>query len=207
MSNNFPIVLLIALGLGCLGCPPTLAQSPTPADLTTPGWGSWRPQSEQATANIDAGFSNQELGGFMEMEFACQQSTGLDNNAVDYWFRPSRLVALIGTGEVEYGCWHNGRFLHTFRSTATRSDISGVDCLRVNSEVGNGLIIRKDSTITSQRLGVVANGGTVTPNSYPAIVHNQEERDWLAIEQPMEGWISIGQSPSGFINLSLCSAS
>lgn len=200
-------LLLVPLAVLILGLPPryALAQSAnSPTDLVEPGWTTWRPRSESTAAQFSAGFSNSELGGFMDFEAICQQSTGLPNEEIDYWFRLSRLVGVIGTGQVEYGCWRSGELLHTFSSTAVRNDLDWVNCLKVNANAGNRLVIRADASSKSARIGTVRMGGRVTPSSFPAILRNADGRDWIAISSPGEGWVSVGESPEGPINLTLC---
>lgn len=196
----------MALVLG-LPLKPTSAQPATsPAALSEPGWTAWQPRSEFAAAQISSGFSNSELGGFLDFEAACQESAGATGE-IDYWFRLSRLVAAIGTGQVEYGCWQAGEFVHTFSNTAIRTDLNGVDCLRVNANASNGLVIRSEPSSRSARLGAVRVGGRVTPSGFPAVILNTEGRDWISISNPREGWVSVGESPAGPINLSLCNPS
>lgn len=206
MKSNPLRLLLMVLMLG-LPVKPGLAQPvASPAILSEPGWSAWRPRAEFAAAQFSSGFSNSELGGFMDFEAICQQSIGLPNEEIDYWFRLSRLVTAIGTGRVEYGCWQTGEFVHTFSSTAVRTDLSEVNCLKVNTNASSGLVIRSEPSSRSAWLGGVRVGGRVTPSSFPAVILNAEGRDWIAISNPREGWVSVGESPVGPINLSLCNS-
>lgn len=182
-----------------------LARVPdNPTQISKAGWGEWKPLSEVSTASFTAGFSNRELGGYLDFQNACQEATGKPEDAINYWFRLNRLVEAIGTGTVEYGCWQDGEFLSTFTSTAIRTDIETVDCLEVNSAQGNGLVVRDEPKTASQRLGVVVNGSTVHPRNFPALIVHRQQRDWLRIEQPITGWVSIGIVPEEFLNLKLC---
>ena len=171
--------------------------------LAGPKWGLWRPASERRQAKFDAGFSNLELGGYMEFEQACKRDTGLPEKQIEYRFRLSRLIDQIGTGEVQTGCWHQGKMLHTYRSPSVRLRPKDVDCLRVQSDYGGGLNIRADAGVNHRLVGVVVNGRSVKPNYYPASIIERGSRYWVRIVQPVEGWISAG--PVGSVgNLRIC---
>lgn len=178
-----------------------------PPAVAEPGWQVWRPLAEAPTAHFDAGFSNAELDGYRDFQNACQRVTGLPNESISYWFRLNRLVAAIGTGRVEYGCWLDGQFLFVHSSTAIRTDVGTVNCLRVTSDVGNGLVVRSEPTTVSLPLGTLANGRTVDPGSFPAIISQRTGRDWLKVRKPIEGWVSVGETPDGSVNLKLCNRS
>jgi len=70
-----------------------------------PGWSLWLPKDEAKNADFDSGFSNLELGGYLEFEHSCKTSSGLPESEIKYWFRLSNRVNRIGTGTVESGCW------------------------------------------------------------------------------------------------------
>lgn len=171
---------------------------------TDPKWGPWQPSSERRQVNIDSGFSNMQLGGYMEFQAACQRDTGLPESEIEYWFRLSHLLGQIGTGEVQTGCWYQGRFLHTNTGPAIRTDIPIVECLRVAlSPEWNGLNIRSDAGVDASLVGFVPNGQTVKLDSYPASIIERDGRYWIAIAQPVAGWVSNDQ-PGGNGNLRLC---
>jgi hypothetical protein len=108
---------MIGLILGtCIFSPLAIADQgdPNGADnRTEPGWGLWFPRSQVEGAGFDSGFSNSELGGFMDFEAACASATRLPNQEIDYWFRLTTSVPRIGTGSVEFGCWQDGQFVNT----------------------------------------------------------------------------------------------
>lgn len=168
-----------------------------------PGWSYWKPQSEIDKADFNAGFSNLELGGYLEFENACTQEAKDPKSQIQYWFRLSNAVNRIGTGKVEYGCWVNNSFLHTYTSTAIKKSLTNVNCLRVNTGTKTGLAIHAEPTVKAKRLRVIANGAKVKPGSYPAVVVETEGQNWLAIASPVDGWISDG-SPTSQGNLRLC---
>ncbi len=171
---------------------------------TEPKWGAWRPASERRQANFDSGFSNMQLGGYMEFQAACQRDTGLSEPEIEYWFRLSHLLDQIGTGEVETGCWYQGQFLHTNTGPAIRTDIPIVECLRVTlSPEWNGLNIRSDAGVNNARVGFVPNGQTVKVESSPASIIERDGRYWVAISQPATGWVS-NDRPGESGNLRIC---
>ncbi|MDY6897346.1 MAG: hypothetical protein SWZ49_04615 [Cyanobacteriota bacterium] len=167
-----------------------------------PGWSLWMEKDEAKNADFDSGFSNLELGGYLEFEQACKTSSGLPESQTQYWFRLSDRVNRIGTGTVEYACWDGKRFLHTYTSTAIKSSLEYVDCLQVKSPAG-GVLIWSESTLNSKLLRVIANGQTVKPGYFPATITNDGNRNWVNISSPVEGWISDGNF-AGEGNLRLC---
>jgi hypothetical protein len=185
---------------------PVLAEADNPngvARLAEPGWGLWQPRSQVAGAHFDSGFSNLELGGFLDFEASCASKTGLPNDQISYWFRLTTSVYRMGTGRVEYGCWQNGRFLETYSSIAILSNRDSVRCLRVQANRGNGLNIRSQPSTNSRILRTVSNGSRVVPSAFPAIVQEHEGRNWVQIQSPVAGWVSDDR-PDSQGNLTLC---
>ncbi|WP_414624558.1 hypothetical protein [Calothrix sp. CCY 0018] len=168
-----------------------------------PGWSLWRTRDKAQEADFDSGFSNLELGAYLEFENACKMSFALPESEIKYWFRLSDRVSRIGTGKVEFGCWDGKRFLHTYISTAIKSSLEYVDCLQVKSAAG-GVLIWSEPTGKSKLLRVIGNGETVKPGYFPATINNDGNRNWVAISSPVEGWVSDG-SMKGEGNLRLCS--
>ncbi len=168
-----------------------------------PGWSLWLTRAAAKNADFDSGFSNLELGGYLEFEHACKTSSRLPESAIKYWFRLSDRVNRIGTGTVESACWDGKHFLHTYTSTAIKSSLEYVDCLQVKSPAG-GVLIWSEATINSKLLGVINNGKKVKTGYFPASISNQNNRIWVAITSPVKGWISDG-SFTGKGNLKLCS--
>lgn len=167
-----------------------------------PGWSWWKPKAEIKNADFDSGFSNLELGGYMDFEHACATEADRPNAEIDYWFRLSNSVARIGTGKVQYGCWMNGHFLQTSTSTAIKTSLGSVNCLRVNSPTGR-LAIRSEPRMSSRQVKVASNGSTVDPGYMPADIIEADGQNWIAISSPVKGWISDG-SPTSQGNLTLC---
>ena len=167
-----------------------------------PGWSLWRSKAEIKDADFDSGFSNLELGGYLDFENACKTSSKLPESERKYWFRLSNRVNRIGTVKVEFACGDGKRFLHTYTSTAIKRSLEYVDCLRVKSAAG-GVLIWFEPTRQSQFLRVIANGETVKSGSFPATIVNRENRSWVAISSPVEGWVSDGSMESEG-NLRLC---
>lgn len=177
-----------------------LPNNPNQAAKPEPGWGPWRPQSELEKAGIAAGFSNMELGGFLDFQNACSEATGLPMDAFPNWFRTNQLINQIGTGEIEYGCWHNGKFVNTMTSTAVNANLENVECLRVTA---NPVTVHADADPKSRRRRTLRKGARVNPGTFPALVSQVNNQYWVRIDKPVQGWIlqgTVGQTG----NLSLC---
>jgi hypothetical protein len=173
------------------------------ANQPEPGWSLWHPQTELKSADFTSGFSNSELGGFLDFQSSCAQALGTPTEQTPYWFRLSNLVNRIGTGKVEFGCWANGRFITTMTNTAVSNKLGDVNCLRVNAPTGRGLSIRSLPGAKGKVVGFVKNGATVTPDNSPASIEQADGQNWVAIRSPMEGWVSDNR-PDSSGNLSLC---
>lgn len=175
-----------------------------PSKLSQAGWSSWRRKAEMPKADFDSGFSNLELGGYLDFENACTTDTKLPSEKIDYWFRLSNSISRIGTGRLEVGCWFQGRFLHTYSSTAIKKSLGNVNCLRVNTFNKKGLVIWQEPRSNSRKLGTVAYRKIVRPNGYPASIVEINGENWLAIASPKTGWVNDGSFASRG-NLQLCS--
>lgn len=199
----------LIFGTLCLLSPLTvLANSGDPngiKNLPQPGWSLWKPKAEMEKAGFDSGFSNTELGGYLDFENLCTTTAGLPEDKIDYWFRLSNSVNRIGTGTVEFGCWLQGRFLHTYNSTAIKSSLGNVSCLRVVSANKKGLVIRAEPRANSRQLGIVANRRTVKPDGFPAYIVQVNGENWVSISAPKKGWVWDG-SFAGSGNLRLCNS-
>lgn len=203
--RSFSRILL----LGILVVSSTLSVQATEADPNgsarqpEQGWSLWRPSSEIKSAGFSAGFSNTELGGFLDFENSCAQALGTPTSETPYWFRLSNLVNQIGTGKVEFGCWVNGKFVSTLMNTAVNTKLENVECLRVNVLTGEGLRVRSEPGLKAKVIGFVRNGATVKPDSFPALIVQEDGRNWVAIRSPREGWVS-NDRPDSSGNLRLC---
>jgi hypothetical protein len=175
------------------------------SNLPEPGWSLWRRKAEISASDFDSGFSNSDLGGYLDFENFCKTSANLPNpEDVDYWFRLSNAVNRIGTGKVEFGCWVQGRFLNTYSSTAIKKSLNNVNCLRVYSPTKKALVIWQEPKLNARKLGTVAYGRTVKPDSFPAAIVEVNGENWIAIASPKKGWVSDGKVASPG-NLRLCS--
>jgi hypothetical protein len=193
------IGVLLGIGLS----PLALANQGDPNGVSNrpqPGWGLWFPRSQTEGANFDSGFSNSELGGFMDFEAFCESAGA--GEAANYWFRLTTSIQRMGTGNVEFGCWQNGRFVANNSGRATLRDQT-VNCLYVRSNSGNGLNIRVEPSTRSRILRTVRNGSRVTPSDFPANIVEHEGRNWVEIRLPIRGWVSDDRSTSEG-NLTLC---
>lgn len=168
-----------------------------------PGWSMWQPKAEMAATDFIAGFSNIEFGSFMDFEQSCADAIGTSKDEVPYWFRLSRSIDQIGTGNAEFGCWKNGTFLITIISTAVSTKLEDVTCLRVRVPTGDDLRIRAEPSLKARITGVVRNGATVRPDGFPATIVQADRRNWVAIQMPQRGWVSNDSSETPG-NLTLC---
>ncbi|HEY9621473.1 MAG TPA: SH3 domain-containing protein [Crinalium sp.] len=198
---------VIGLMLGtCVLSPLALADAGDPNGVDNraePGWGLWFPRSQIAGASFDSGFSNMELGGFLDFEQTCGSLSGLSSDQIDYWFRVSTSVYRMGTGMVEFGCWKDGKFLNTYSSQAMFTGASNVDCLTVRPNSSNGLNIRAEPSTRSRIVGTIRSGSRVRTSGSPASIVEAEGRNWVNIRSPIAGWVSDDR-PDSDGNLVLC---
>ena len=182
-----------------------------PAALAEPGWQEWQQITESdQPLPYSAGFSNTELGGYLDYQNICEQAASAAQEPFTYWYRLSDLVVAIGTGSVENKCQSGDEVVTTYSSTAIHNGIDAPYCLEVNTDVGNGLRIRADGRIASQQIGFLPNGTQLFPNSLPAIIMTDETgRQWLSFQQrsgnrQLESWVSVSAGPGEYINFRLC---
>jgi Bacterial SH3 domain len=204
MQHRFKALMVgtIALSLTL----PAQAAEPNPngsSNRPEPGWSLWRPKAEIPTAGFSAGFSNMELGGFLDFEHACAEAIGVPVEETPYWFRLSNSISHIGTGSAEFGCWKNGALINTIANTAVSTKLENVTCLRVQIPTGDDLRIRAEPGLKAKIIGTVSNGATVKPDSFPATIIQEDNRNWVAIQAPRKGWVS-NDRPDTPGNLTFC---
>ena len=204
MQRGFQALLIGMIAFSCTV--PTQAAETSPNGLNQqpePGWSLWRPKAEIPTAGFSAGFSNMELGGFLDFEQACSEALGTPKDETPYWFRLSNSIDQIGTGIAEFGCWNKGALINTIANTAVSTKLENVTCLRVRIPTGEDLRIRAEPSLKATIIGVVSNGATVKPDSFPTTIIQSDQRNWVAIQAPRKGWVSNDrlETPG---NLTLC---
>ena len=182
-----------------------------PAALAEPGWQEWQKiTGSDEPLPYSAGFSNMELGGYLDYQDRCAQAAAAAQEPITYWYRLSDLVFSIGTGRVENRCQEGDNVITTYSSTAIRTGIDQPYCLQVNTDVGSGLRVREERSVTSQQIGLLANGTKVFPVSLPALVMtNETGRQWLSMQQrpgerQLEGWVSVSAGVGEYVNFRLC---
>lgn len=192
--------------LAVLGLVPSLLLTLTPKALAQPGWQQWQEITPSETLPFAAGFSNLELGGYLNFEQACEQAASEANAPITYWYRLSDLVWAIGTGPVEQGCRINDTFVATSHSTAVQSSLDVPICLIVQSDIGNGLRVREEPMLASPQVGILGNGTKILQTSLPAVFTTDATgRFWLAVQQnQLVGWASLADREGGHINFRLC---
>jgi hypothetical protein len=174
------------------GLSQALGVDPNQVDPPGRGWGEWQPIGSARQADFNSGFSATEANGVRELQALCAGVSGQPIDAFPNWFRLSNLLNQIGTGQVEYGCWIDGRFAYTIINTAVRSDVGNIEQLIVDVGTGNNLVVYAEPTIDASAIGLVENGEIVTPSSFPALVVQNENRNWVYLTTPFEGWILQG---------------
>ena len=182
-----------------------------PAALAEPGWQEWQPiTGSNQVLPYSAGFSNTELGGYLDYQAICEQAATVAQESFTYWYRLSDLVFAIGTGSVENKCQSGDEVVTTYSSTAIRNGIDEPYCLGINTDVGSGLRIRAERSVASQQIGFLPNGTEIFPSEFPAlIIKDETDRQWLSMQQrlgerQLEGWASVSAGPGEYVNFRLC---
>jgi hypothetical protein len=185
-----------------------LAIAPLSLAETKSGWGEWQPVAIDEEQDFSAGFSNVELGGYLDFEYYCENQATAANVSVKYAYRLSDLVGYIGTGEVECRCSINNEPFASHTMTAVKTDISYPTCLQVQSDIGNGLNLRQDNNLDAPIIGVLGNGSRVYENSAPSLITTDaNDRQWLLLRQDNseESWVSVSEKEGAYVNFRLCS--
>jgi hypothetical protein len=179
------------------------------ANEAEPGWTEWQPSIEGEEKPYSAGFSNMELGGYMDFEYGCKTKAEEEKTKPDFFYRLSDLVAVMGTGLVEQKCTIHDQSFMTYFSQAVKADLDYPVCLEVNTDVGNGVVIRKENNVDAEILGSLANGTQFNYPHSPAIISTDNTgRRWLYLDQDGNtGWASIAANPGDHINFQLCPSS
>ncbi|MEW6495511.1 MAG: SH3 domain-containing protein [Cyanobacteriota bacterium] len=92
----------------------------------------------------------------------------------------------------------------TTDTTETPSTSSTTDLCRRVARPPQGLVIRREPTTASARLGRVAYLGRVTLSANPASEKRDEVRKWVEISSPARGWVSNGLLTEEESNLGFC---
>lgn len=92
----------------------------------------------------------------------------------------------------------------TTDTTQTPATASTADLCRRVARPPQGLVIRREPTTTSARLGRVAYLGRVTLSATPATEKKDEVRNWVEISSPVRGWVSNGLLTEEESNLGFC---
>lgn len=191
-----------------LGAGLVVAITPLSVAETKPGWGEWQPIAIYEEQTFSAGFSNMELGGYLNFEDYCKNQAKAANTEPEYSYRFSDLLNYIGTGAVEYRCSMNNQPLVTHTMTAVKTDISYPTCLQVQSDIGNGLNLRQDNDLAAPLVGVLINGSKVYEDSAPSFISTAlTGRQWLLLQQDNneEVWVSLSEKEGAYVNFRLCS--
>ncbi len=198
------------------------AKNPNEANNNTAerGWSLWQNWDKLKNTNIDFGISTNDIKSGIKLEKTCFPETAeadiQKKKSQNYWYRISNSLESTGKGEIEYGCWENGRFKSTITIAAIIASVASTPanieqplntkndrCRRVQTPSKQGLVIRSAPSINSPQIGGVDKGETIILTSNPATIRTVKGRNWVAIESPVMGWIANGQ-PGDKGNLILC---
>jgi hypothetical protein len=92
----------------------------------------------------------------------------------------------------------------TGTTSGTTGTTSAKDLCRQVARPPQGLVIRREPTSTSARVGGVAYLRRVTLTTNPPTMKTAENRDWVEISAPARGWISNGLETVPRSNLVYC---
>lgn len=168
-------------------------------------WQEWQPVTSSETLPFSAGFSNSELGGYMDFKAFCAKNASELKTTPTYWYRLNNFIYKIGTGQVEWGCQVEGKFVITYLSTAVLNDLAYPVCLKVQSDIGNGLRVRQEPTLLSQYIGYLSNGEKIQAGLPASITSDTTGRFWIFIQHnSLRGWTSLTENKNAHINFQRC---
>ncbi len=160
----------------------------------SPGWGPWQPPEQTQAAEFDAGFSNSELGGYMDMQNSCGQLQNRPMDEVVFWFRLHHLVKYLGTGWVEFGCVVGEQIRLASRISAIDRNQNYVSCWEITQ--AEPLPVYAEFGQWTRPIHHLRPGATVDPGWYPAtlvFIDDQPNSSiWAHISKPVNGWIEFG---------------
>ncbi|WP_194019069.1 SH3 domain-containing protein [Synechocystis salina] len=192
---------------------PALGQNvtevPSNENLAKPknqGWGPWQKLESAEDLTFSSGFSNMELGGYLDYSHACEQAAQAAQSEPIFWYRLDNLVETIGTGNVEYRCTINDEIIAYHFSTAVLSNLPFPTCLTVQSNIGGGINIRNSPNLAATLLETLENGSQIMIDGSPMYLSTDAQgRTWLNLQfKGQDGWGSLTTKPEGHINFRMC---
>jgi hypothetical protein len=177
-------------------------------------WSYWQPWVNINASDLRFGLSKNDRTDLMYLENVCfgeiETPWKEKKKTEKYWYIINSQLINTSTGKIQIGCWENGRFIDTVTITARRisrtgepptttecprKEVCGAEqrCRRVQASVKEGLVIRSQPTVNSDRIGGVANGDTVTITTNPATIVTVDGCNWVEIESPVSGWVTNGK--------------
>ncbi|MBE9174953.1 SH3 domain-containing protein [Synechocystis salina LEGE 06155] len=176
------------------------------ADPKNQGWGPWQKIESTENLTFSSGFSNMELGGYLDYSYACEQAAQAAQRTPIFWYRLDNLVETIGTGNVEYRCTINDEIIAHHLSTAVLSNLPFPTCLTVQSNVGGGVNIRNSPNLTATLLGTLKNDSQIMIEGSPMYLSTDVQgRTWLNLRfKGQDGWASLTTKPGEHINFRIC---
>ncbi len=231
--QNFLKLTLTGTLLGGLMLSASLPVKADPMDpnglnnIPETGWSSWQRWDNMNASDLRFGQSKKDTTALMSLENLCfgeiETPYTEKKKAENYWYRINAQLINTSAGEIQIGCWENGRFRSTVTLTARRmsrtgempptagasptesasptyttsptAEVSGAEerCRRVQAPLKEGLAIRSQPTTNSAWIGGVGNEETVTLTTNPATIVTVDGRNWVAIESPARGWVTNGK--------------
>lgn len=204
MGRMAPVISTwsLAIAYGCLISEGAIAE-PT---ATKNGWSDWQKIESPENLHFSAGFSNAELGGYLDYSYLCEQAGESNSGTPIFWYRLDNVVTAIGTGKVEYKCTIDDEIIARHVSTAVLDNAPFPTCLVVRSDIGSGVNIRKEPSLTAPLVGFLSNGSQITIEKNPIYLSNEDTgRIWLNLEfQGSSAWSSLAAAEGGHINYQMC---
>jgi hypothetical protein len=170
------------------------------------GWGPWQKVESTENRTFTSGFSNMELGGYLDYSYFCEQAAETRQVTPIFWYRLDDLVETMSTGKVEYRCTINDEVINSFQSTATLVETSFPTCLIVQSDIGGGVNIRKKPESTARLLGFLSNGDQIMVEGSPMNLSTDTTgRTWLNFKfNGQDAWSSVTAKDGGHVNYRMC---
>ncbi len=188
------------------------ANNPNNVNHTESGWMGWE-HWNQKDPDLNYGFNPQDAEAFLNLEKVCFGEVNTPRvqkqMADNYWYRKNNSLQYSSYGEIQIGCWNNGRFKSHITIAVNRNNPQSLPyqppdpanpypvnpnlCRQVQTPVKDGLVIRSGPSLSSPQIGGVTNGDTITLTNYPPNSVFVDGYNWIQIQAPVRGWISHGR--------------
>ncbi|MCU0517336.1 MAG: SH3 domain-containing protein [Oscillatoria sp. Prado101] len=129
LENLLKLTMLGTL-LGSFMLPASLPVKADPVDpnglnnIPETGWSSWQRWDKMNASDLRFGLSKNDTTALMSLENLCfgeiETPSTEKKKAENYWYRINSQLINTSTGEIQIGCWENGRFRNIVTITARR---------------------------------------------------------------------------------------